>query len=159
MILIDKKYSNQEVFNTGIDFGLTCFGTISFEYPYQGIKVINFSNNHPYKNYNFSYTPKNLNEYIHILNNLDKFNYKFNKKEIFEYFYLKRVFLDVDYMKLKLNPSKDLNGYTLNDRFFSTKYYLEWVEKWSLSKHKKIINNITNFLSSKEFYINKNHLE
>ena len=60
MILIKKKYSNQEVLNIGIDFALTCFGTISFEYPFMGIKVINFTKNHPFRNFKFSFRHRKM---------------------------------------------------------------------------------------------------
>jgi len=158
VLLIDKKYSNQEVLKCGIDIALTCFGTISFEYPYQDIKVINFSKNHPFKSYKFAFTPKNLKEYIKILNNLEKFDYSYDKNEIYEFYFLKRVFLDVDYMELKLDPMKDLNGYRLKERFFSTEYYNEWIKKWSINKHYKILKNIDNFISSNDFFTNNKHL-
>ena len=158
MVLIKKKYSNQEVLNIGIDFALTCFGTISFEYPFLGIKVINFTQNHPYKNFKFSFTPQNLDKYISTLNNLKKFHYKFNKKEIYEYYYLKRVFLNVDYMYLNLHPTRDLDGYNLRKKFFVTNFYEQWVKKWSLTKHKKILKNISNFISSSDYFTTNEHL-
>ena len=42
-----------------VDLALTCFGTVAYELPYKGIKVINGSKNHPHRYYSFSITPKN----------------------------------------------------------------------------------------------------
>lgn len=148
--IVQKKYKNQEILSSGIDFALTCFGTISFEYTYLGIKVINFTKNHPFKNFKFSFTPKSLKHYINILLNLDKFNYYFDKKKILEYYYIKRFVLNVDYMEFKLDPLKDMNGYHLKDHIFKESFYNKWIKDWSLNKHIRIIKNIENFVNSQE---------
>jgi len=151
--MIEKKYSNQEILNIGIDYALTCFGTISFEYPFLGTKVINFTRNHPFKKFKFSYTPKNLKHYIKILQNLKKFDYSINKKKILEYYFLKRFILDVDYMKLKLDKSKDMEGYRLKKFFFEECFYEQWIDLWTSNKHKEILKNIENFINSREPYM------
>jgi hypothetical protein len=160
--LIDKKYTNQEILNVGIDFALTCFGSVSFEYPFQGVKVINFSQNHPYKKFKFSYTPKNLNHYLRILYNLKKFSYSFKKNKIFDYYYIKRFILNVDYMELELDKNKDLDGYHLKENLFREEFYNRWLNSWTLQKHERVLGNIENFINSKDPYmsfyniINKN---
>ncbi len=157
--LIDKKYSNQEILNTKIDLALTCFGTINFEYPFMNIKVLNFSKNHQFNSYNFSYTPKNINEYKKILMNISKFKYNINKQDIYNWYFLKRFFLDVDFMNFKLHPTKDLDGYLLRKRFYETGIYLEWIKKFNKDKHLNIFNNVKNFLDSRDYYLNQFHLE
>lgn len=157
--LIDKNYTNQEILNTGIDFALTCFGTVSFEYPFLGIKVINFTNNHPFKRFNFSYTPKNLDHYIKILKNLKKFNYKFKKNKILEYYYIKRFILDVDYMELNLDKNKDMKGYRLKEFFFKEDFYKKWIDLWNLKKHESILKNIENYIQSNELFMSKYNIK
>lgn len=158
-ILIDKKFTNQEILNIKIDLALTCFGTISFEYPFMNIKVLNFSKNHQFKDYNFCYTPKNINEYKKILLNISKFKYSINKQDIYNWYFLKRFFLDVDFMNFKLHPTRDLDGYLLKKRFYETGIYLEWIRKFKKDKHLNIFNNIKNFLDSNDYYLNQFHLQ
>ena len=158
-IIVKKKYSNQEILKSKIDLALTCFGTVSFEYPFLDTRVVNFTKNHPYRKYKFSLTPRNLKHYESIIKNYKKFDYTYNKEQILEFYFIKRIFLNVDFMYLNLDPKRDLNGYRLRQRFFETKFYDNWILNLSKKKHNLIIKNINNFLNSKDYFINNLHIE
>ena len=157
--IVEKKYSNQEILNSNIDLALTCFGTVSFEYPFLDTRVINFTKNHPYRKYKFSLTPNSLKHYVSLLRNYKKFNYSYDKNQILEFYFIKRIFLNVDFMYLNLNTKKDLNGYRLKQRFFETKFYDEWILDWTKKKHNLILKNINNFLNSNDYFMNNLHIE
>ena len=79
--LIDSKVSHHEIIKIGINFVLTCNGSVSAEYPYFNIASINASLSNPHLHFSFSTSPKNKKYYEYIINNLDKFNSKVKIKK------------------------------------------------------------------------------
>jgi len=158
-LILNKNFSNQEILKQNIDLALTCFGTINFEYPFLGTKVLNFSKNQPYKNFNFSYSPINIKQYENFITNKNNFKYSINKKEIYAFYYLIRLFLNVDYMYLNLHPKNDLDGYRLKKKFVKTNFYQKWILNFNTKKHKLISKNIDNFINSGDYFMNNLHLE
>jgi len=156
-IIIDPKISNNSLVKQKINLALTCFGKVSYEYPYQGIPVINASKNNPCICFNFSYTPKNINEYRNVLLNLNKFNYAKNKREILIYYFIRHYYLNNDWMFLRADI-KDTEGFRLKKKFYNEKFYLDWINNWNKKKHENILKICSNFLNSKDIMLNKKHL-
>ena len=46
----------------------------------------------------------------------------------------------------------------ISEKSFFTNFYEQWVKKWSLTKHKKILKNISNFISSSDYFTTNEHL-
>lgn len=91
---INPNVSFFQLADEGLDFALTCNGTVAQELPFLGINVINADINNPHCSYNFSYTPKNLNDYENTLLNLGNFTSLLNnKEEIYELYYIKNFYL------------------------------------------------------------------
>lgn len=67
LIVVPSEYSNLELFKQGINVVLTVHGTIAFEAAYEDILVINASRNSPHVNYNFSLSPKSIEEFREML--------------------------------------------------------------------------------------------
>ena len=86
---LDKDVSHKSILKMKPDCVITNHGTLSHEYAYYNIPVINTGDN-PHINYDFCLHLKNKKEIIKVLNNLSKYTKKinFNKKYIFEYMYL-----------------------------------------------------------------------
>ena len=57
--LLPPNYSHHQIINEKIDFALTTYGTIGWEYAALGIPVINASINNPHIGYSFNINPKN----------------------------------------------------------------------------------------------------
>jgi hypothetical protein len=148
--LIDSKYSHHQIIKEGIDFAFTCWGSISHEYPYFDIPVINASLNNPHINYNFSVSPKNLSMYKKIVNNLEilKKKIKINKSQLIE-FYAMHYVLKKDWLFIDLkNTAYHLGGY---NKLFTTNIYKEWLREINMIRHKKIINELNFFLKSNKY--------
>ena len=79
IILLPNDYSHHQIIDEGINFVLTCYGSVGIEYAYFKIPVINASKNNPHINYNFNLNPKNKKEYIYMIKNLKKY-INFGKK-------------------------------------------------------------------------------
>tara|TARA_A100001035_G_C27760512_1_gene490922 strand:- start:132 stop:1718 length:1587 start_codon:yes stop_codon:yes gene_type:complete len=112
--LIDPDTSFFQLAEEGLNFALTCHGTIAQELPLLGIDVINADVNNPHCAFNFSYTPKNLKEYEKTL--LDLKNFKSlvdNKDQIYEYYYLSNYYFQdkelffKNYDEYLFYPNKD----------------------------------------------------
>ena len=72
--LLPNNYSHQQILKEKVDFVLTVYGSIAYEYPLFNIPVINATKNHPQRMYNFSITPKSKKHYGNMLKNLENLN-------------------------------------------------------------------------------------
>ena len=112
VIYLDKDISHKSIIDLKPACVITNHGTVSHEYAYFNIPVINTGDN-PHINYNFCLHLKSKNEIIKILNNLKNISKKinFDKKKIYEYMYLHYEYFP------NLNNEKKL----LKDSYFSFK--------------------------------------
>jgi hypothetical protein len=166
---ITKKFNNIKLINPdtsffqlakeGLDFALTCHGTIAQELPLLGINVINADTNNPHCAFNFSYTPKSLNDYENTLLNLGNFISLLNNKEqIYEFYYMSNFYLQDknlffknydDYLFYKEKNSTSFTNFFLknfmpNKEQFDKKieYFLKYKKKYTLPDKKlEIIMN------------------
>jgi len=86
---LDKDISHKNIIQMKPDCVVTNHGTVSHEYAYYNIPVINTGDN-PHINYDFCLHLKNKKQIYTALNNLEKLKTKlnFDKKNIYEYMYL-----------------------------------------------------------------------
>lgn len=159
---IKKKFKNAHILPTKlkkkikVDLALTCFGTAGYELPYKGIKVINCSKNHPHKDFNFCITPTNKKNYENLLLNLKRIKrYKIDKSQILEFYFIKRYHLYVDWMKLKLNKSQDINDKIIK-KYYEPTFYDQFYKTMTIEKIKKIDKTISNFYNDKKNIILSN---
>ena len=147
--LLPNNYPHNQIVSEGIDFVLTCHGSVAMEYANYKVPVINASLNNPHISYNFNMNPKNIKRYKHIIKNLHKFK-NFNKKiqleKVYEYYFMRHIYNDKNWLIEDLDKMiKNLGGY---DNQFTEKFYEYWINNFSLNKHNKIFDNIKNFLKS-----------
>jgi hypothetical protein len=145
--IIDPDTSHHQLIDEGIDCVLTVFGTIATEYPYFGIPVISASKNNPHAAYNFSITPKSIEQYRQILFNLENLPKTIDKDEILEYYYMHNIYpikslLFNDYEKYL----EEIGGYeeSMSDKVYSV--YL----------HSKNARNIVELYRALSDFINSN---
>jgi len=150
-ILLPLNYGHKQIFKEKIDFALTVYGTIGWEYAYKGIPVINASKNNPHSNYDFNINPKSFSEYKKILLDLKKIKIKINKSQIKEYYFMAYVYHVVDWLfRDQILLKKALKDF---DRSFKDQTYKKWVNNFSKTKHHKIINSLSTFFRSKNYKI------
>ena len=156
--LLPNEYSHHQIIHEGIDFVLTCYGSVGIEYAYYKIPVINASKNNPHNNYDFNINPKNKKEYIFLLKNLKKyinFGKKISKEQIKEYYFMRHIFLDKNWMFRDLNKMiKFVGSY---DKIWSHKLYEYWMKNYDMKKKEKINSQIKNFFNSNDSHISINH--
>ena len=151
-----KNFTNNKLLKLGIDYVLTVYGSIASEIPAYGINVISASKNNPHIDYKFSINPKNLKDYKKILINLNKYNKKINLKDLYRFQFMK-------YFLYKNNLFFcDPEKYFIFDKKkplqFTPKMYEHWLKEFNLNNHEKIIKNLSDFLSSKEYIYFKNEI-
>jgi hypothetical protein len=148
--ILPSDSSHRQIKSEGIDFALTIYGTIGFEYAALNIPVINASVNSPHIAYDFNINPSNKAEYKKILMNLSGIDHRININQVYEYYYMKNLyrnnnlfFNDYDAM------IKKMGGYK---KQFSPKVYKYWIDEWSIEKHKSIIQLLEEFVESGEYF-------
>jgi len=155
--ILPSDASHNQIIEEGINFVLTTYGTIGFEYAAKGIKVINASLNNPHISYNFNIHPRSIEEYYKTLMNLNSVNLEINLSDIYEFYYMKNlynsdnIFFD-DYKKTE----GLIGGYK---ELFTSQIYYAWLNEFSEEKHEKIIKILANFIESKDFSLNLKHME
>ena len=151
--LLPSDSSHHQIIKEGINFALTCVGTIGFEYPMLGIPVINASQNNPHISYNFNLHPKNITEYEKLLRNLNQINFKIDKSEIAEYYYMNNIYntnklFFKDYEKME----NKLGGYK---KQFNPIVFNYWINEFHIDHHHRILKILEQFLSSNDYRLRK----
>ena len=142
-ILIEPDTTHNYIINElKINYVLTVFGSISYEYPLFGIPVISAGLN-PHSGYNFSINPKNIGEYKKILLNLASISNKINKKEIYEFYGMHHL--------IDRNFFEDFNMNVQNTHEHqSFNIYTRFVRKIRQNKIRLKIDIYKNFIRNKK---------
>lgn len=147
--VLSPNSSHHQIISEGIDFALTVYGTIAFEYAALGVPVINCSSVNPHKAYNFNIHAKSQRHYRELLLNLSDVKLEINKKEVFEYYFMRFIYnthniIFNDYDKLLEN----IGGY---QNQFGQDIYVHWLNELSDLKHIKTTELISEFIDSDEY--------
>lgn len=144
--ILPNNYSHKKILKEKVDFVLTVYGSVAYEYPCFGVPVINATKNHPERMYNFSITPNSKKQYVDLLKNLENLKYKINKDEIYEYYYIRFIYNGsfnwlIDYNKVLKKFKIWSNIY--NYKFY--KYYMKNFDKkkfdFNSKKYHEYINS------------------
>ena len=153
--LISPNTSHHQIKNEGIDFVLTVYGSVGFEYAVLGTPVINASINNPHFDYNFNINPKNIEEYSSIINNLDKIKININSDEIYQFYATNNLiahnnFIFEDFKKIMDN----VGGY---NKLFTSDIYNELIKYIDKNKNNKIMEKIDKFVKSNQYTLIDNY--
>jgi hypothetical protein len=148
---IPSDISNLELIKQGINFALTVYGSVGSELPYFGVNVINASRIHPHVDYNFSITPKSIIDYKNILLNLHKIKNKIDKKQLYEFHFAKNYSSKSSILEVDINKIYELKKKNKRNLGFSSNFYNFWLNNFSIKKHKRIKDNFSNFIDSKDY--------
>lgn len=143
--VIPHETSHHQLVKEGIDFVLTCFGSVGHEYPVLGVQVINAADN-PHVAYDFNWHAKSIEEYEHYLLNLGSLKKEIDLSEIYEFYYMNYYYVYADDLFLRSHKE------SLNDPYVKQKWrsgiYRYFLDQLTEGKHREIINNIQKYIES-----------
>jgi hypothetical protein len=155
LIHLPPDVSHNQIINENIDFVLTIYGTIAFEYAYFKIPVILATKNSPTYNYSFNIRPSDVDEYKKILKNLKKIKLKIKEKEVLEYFFMRYIYNDYNFFFDKYGDF--LNKKNNWDDYDSFKFYKYWIDNVDLYKKGEMFIIFDSFYKSKKHTIDLSH--
>lgn len=150
-MLLPSDTSHLQLKEEGINFGLTVYGTIGVEYPALGIPVVTASQCNPRIRYKFNIHPKTIEEYRHILMNLQEQKLDVDMNEIYEFYFMHYLYgtknwLFCDYDQFIC----DIGGYYRQCGSIS---YEKFLHQFSEERHAKIVEVLNWFVESKEYLL------
>ena len=146
--LLPAEASHLQIIDEGINFVLTCHGTIGHEYAAKGKTVINASLNNPHISYNFNIHPKNIQEYENLLLNLKNINFSFDKKEVYEFYYMKYINEKANWLFKNHNELIKNIGYYAQ---FNPVIYKIFLDQFSEDRHNEVLKSLKNFINGNDY--------
>ena len=154
--LLPSDSSHIQIVDEGIDFALTVYGTVGFEYAAMGVPVINASQNNPHIAYNFNIHPKSREEYKQVLESLDSITLSINIDEVHEYYFMRNIYSDSNLFLDDYWGVVDSTGGYYEQ--FKEQMYATWLERLSISRHKLIYSALTKFVLSGDYRLSSKHI-
>jgi len=152
--IIPKEASFIQLAEEGLDFVLTCYGSVGHELPLLGVQVINASTNNPHIAYNFNWHAESVDHYRELLLKLPLLNINIDSNEVYEFYYMhyKYTILDSFIYNSHSQMMVDLDE---NSRF-SLNAYIYFIKKLSEEKNLEIKRKMKNFIKSEKpnYFIN-----
>jgi len=147
--LIPSDTSHKQIIKEGINYALTVYGTIGFEYAALGIPVINASMFNPHIAYDFNIHPETIEQYKAVLMNLDNQNLLIDKKDVYEYYYMRFIYNTENWL-LDDHSSMiaELGGYRGQ---FEPQVYDYFLEKYNVKRHQATVKTLGCFIESNDF--------
>lgn len=115
--LVNPETSFHQLRSEGIEFALTCHGTVGHELPLLGFTVINASYN-PHIAFDFNVHAKSRADYEHILINLNDYKIpEIDTQEIYMFYYIHhKVVQDKIFLGISVDTLDDISQGTLNSK-------------------------------------------
>jgi hypothetical protein len=154
--LLPSDASHMQIIAEGIDFALTSYGTIGFEYAALGVPVINASMNNPHIAYNFNMHARDVEHYRELLENLDTLEFAIDRRQVYEYYFMQNIYnTDNLFFENCDRAIREIGGY---DAQFTPLIYEKWLSEWAPDRHKEIGKAMHDFVSSGEFRMDYTYL-
>ncbi len=151
--LLSLDVTHTDILNEGVDYVLTCYGTIGEEYAFYNIPVINSSYN-PRSAYPINIHAKSIDDYRNILLDIEKVKIDVDKSLLFESYYMNRNYIWVD--DLVFDSFRDfINGHKQEKRL-SNKVFRYYLNHYRPEKARETQDKMREFiLSGKKNYFAK----
>lgn len=147
--LLPPDSSHHQIVEEGINYALTCYGTIGFEYAVLGVPVINASINNPHISFNFNLHPRNVKEYESLIRNIKSIHHEINDQEVYAFYFMHHLYRSKNIFFDKYEKTiSELGGYS---KQFTSTIYEEWLKQISSEKHHRIFNEVTRYVDSKKY--------
>lgn len=154
---LDNRTPHSQIISGGINFVITCAGSVSAEYAYFKIPAINSSSCNPHIDFSFSLNPRNILDLKRILLNLDKVKMRFKKKELLIYFFMSEIYYSDNWIFKNWDEIIEFCGG--RNKIYQEIFYYYWLTNFESKMHNRSIIGLKNFIKSKDHRINFNHLE
>ena len=152
---LDNKTSHSRIISEGINFAITCTGSVCAEYAYFKIPTINSSLCNPHVDFSFSINPKSITEFKKTLLNLNKIKKNFNRRELLIYFFMNEIYYSDNWL---FNNWKYITKYCSGRTgLYRDIFYDYWLTNFDTKLHDRSIKGIKKFIISKDQRINFNH--
>ena len=149
--ILNSSVSHHSIIKDKIDFVLTVYVSVSFEYAYNKKYVINASLNNPSINYKYNFNPSSIKIYRDMLMKLNKLRLNIDKEEVLECYLMHRIlranniyFQDLDDFKNKFD--KSINN-------LDTNFYEYAIKDYNYEHHLNIMKKFDNFINNKNYYL------
>mgnify|MGYP005636122569 CR=1 FL=1 len=150
--ILPSETSHLQLVEEGIDFTLTMYGTVGFEYAAMNKTVINASLNNPHLAYGFNINPTSREEYTEILMDLKNVNKpKINLNDVYEYYYMHHLHFNRNWLFENFDLTENLFALGHGRMGQDTAVYPYWVDNWSKKKDEQILDNLGKFIESGEY--------
>jgi hypothetical protein len=152
--LVPPETSWHQLSQEGLNFVLSCWGTVGHELPLLGVQVINASSNNPHIAYDFNWHASSIKEYEEMLFNLDSLENNIDLNDIYEFYYIWHRYTRLD--DFIFNSYDEMRGKFSLEETFKLKVYTYFVDQLTNDKNSQIIYNMSEFIKSgkKNFFIN-----
>lgn len=153
--LLPADSSHHQIIAEGIDFALTCYGTIGFEYAALGVPVINASLNNRHIAYGFNIHPENVDEYGALLSDLGRVQLDIDLNDVYEYYFMSKLYntenwLFQDYYRME----EAVGGRKLT---IKSAVYRQWLNEWDEERHAALLRGLDHFVRSGDFRLGYQH--
>ena len=153
---LHNKTTHSQIISEGINFAITCAGSVTAEYAYFKIPTISSSLVNPHMDFSFSVNSKNINDFKKKLLNINKVKKKFNRKELLIYFFMNEIYYSNNWLFKNWNEIiKFCSG---KNNVYRDIFYYYWLTKFDEKMHKRSIRGLKKFITSNDHRINFNHL-
>ena len=96
--LIPPAISHFSLVESGVDYVLTVHGSVGFEFPLMGVPVIGANPNAPYSSFDFSISPKSVEEYDELILGLSLNSKSIEKLDLESFFYARYMTQSHDWL-------------------------------------------------------------
>ena len=144
--LLPSDTSHIQLVDEGIDFALTIWGSIGFEYAAMNKPVINASLNNPHIAYDFNINPKSREEYKKILMNLKDVKHKINVDDVYGYYYMKHLHYNKNWLFKNFEKFTSVSASNIVRN--SSDIYLYWIDNWTEKRQQEILDSVNEFIIS-----------
>jgi hypothetical protein len=155
--MIPSETSHLQLKEEGIDFGLSVYGTIGFEYAALGIPVVNASLCNPRIRYHFNLHPRTIEEYRQILLTLPDQKLEIDINEVYEYYFMAFIHNVNSWL------FQDYEGFVRKIGGYYQQYgpvsYGEFLDEFSETRHRQILSVLHQFIESGEYNLRRKFLE
>ncbi len=146
IVLIPPETSWYQLTEEGLDFVLTCYGSVGHELPLLGVQVVNVSKNNPHIAYDFDWHTTTLDEYKDRLYDLPNLKKNVNLEDIYQFYYLNYCYTIVD--DFIFDSFQRMMSDLTEQQQLSLDSYLYFIDNLTPKKHKEILFKMTSFIQS-----------
>jgi hypothetical protein len=153
--LVPSSFDNRKLVESGLKYCLTVHGHIAHELPLAGIVVVNASKNNPHREFDFSISPQNLEQFREMITNLNSIEHQPHKESLYEFYFMHYIFNLISWCIP--NYSKFIEEMKTRREFNSEKlfcWYFQTENKYNL---KCIRQAVDNYLNSTDTILGRKH--